>query len=206
MENYCAISLFGAEGRGLYAGTNFAGLHTQLAQNGGASWGEDGAAYYGVTDEGNKLAADGKHREVSRMLWIPELGSYGRFKLGRSYDETNAGIKTAGKDAVLAMVKAKGDMAFYADLDKDYGNNDNQLSPKMANRLNNWMLSNGMERVWRLNLLHPEEKRTYRAAGSSAYGNIEIMYGNGYTYSSYNHANNVFDHFFLDMIGYWFSN
>lgn len=171
--------------------------------------------YYGSTDEGNKLAADGKHREVSRMLWLPSLGSLGRFKFGESYDETNAGIRNAGKEAVLAMVGAKEGMDSdlyldllddYAQVDKKIGKNLNQLSPKMANRLNNWMLENGMDRVRRLNLLHPEEKRTYRAAGSSAYGNIEIMYGKGYTYSNYNHANNVIDLFFLDMIGYWFSN
>lgn len=202
------MGLLGMEGRGVYAGGTVAGLHGEWSHRDGTSWGFEERVYYGSTDEGNRLAADGEHRKVSRMLWIPELGSYGRFKLGRSYDETNAGIKTAGKDAVLAMVEAKEGKKskFYKNLIDDYRDNDSQLSPKMADRLNNWMLSNGMERVWRLNLLHPEEKRTYRAAGSSAYGNIEIMYGKGYTYSSYNHANNVIDHFFLDMIGYWFSN
>lgn len=197
---------FGAEGRGLYAGVGGYGLHAQVAQNGGASWGFEFRTFYGVTDEGNELAADNVHRKVSRMFWIPELGNYGRFKFGGSYDETKAGIRNAGKDAVLAMVEAKGDGVLYRELEKDYAKNNDQLSPKMANRLNDWMLNNGMESVWRLNLLHPEEKRTYRAAGSSAYGNIEIMYGDGYTYSSYNHADNLIDHFFLDMVGYWFSN
>lgn len=107
------------------------------------------------------------------------------------------------------MVKAKEgkDSELYIALVNDYEKKNGQLSPKVADLLNEWMLSNGMERVWRLNLLHPkEEKRTYRAEGSSTYGNIEIMYGNGYTYSSYNYANNSIDHLFLDMIGYWFSN
>ncbi len=201
------------EGRGLFAGATVAGVHAEVSERDGRNLSFRGSVYYGSTDEGNDLGADGEHRKVSRLLWIPELGSLGRFKLGASVDETRAGVRKAGKDAVLAMVEAREgvDSDLYLDLVDDYNSTLNkkidQLSPKMANRLNDWMLSNGMERVWRLNLLHPkEEKRTYRAKGSSTYGNIEIMYGNGYTYSSYNHANNIIDHFFLDMIGYWFSN
>lgn len=203
----------GMEGRGLFAGATVAGVHAEVSERDGRNLSFRGSVYYGSTDEGNDLGADEEHRKVSRLLWIPELGSLGRFKLGASVDETRAGVRKAGKDAVLAMVEAREgvDSDLYLDLVDDYNSTLNkkidQLSPKMANRLNDWMLSNGMERVWRLNLLHPkEEKRTYRAKGSSTYGNIEIMYGNGYTYSSYNHANNIIDHFFLDMIGYWFSN
>ena len=211
--------LFGAEGRGVYVGGTVAGIHGELThiedgpRGAQGSWGFRGSVYYGSTDEGNDFGADGTHRKVSRLLWIPELGSLGRFKLGASVDETGAGVRKAGRDAVLAMVEAREgkDSKLYKALVKDYKSTQNknadQLSPKMADRLNEWMLRNGMERVWRLNLLHPKkEKRTYRAEGSSTYGNIEIMYGNGYTYSSYNYANNSIDHLFLDMIGYWFSN
>ena len=196
------------EGRGLFAGATVAGVHAEVSERDGRSLSFRGSVYYGSTDEGNDFGADGEHRKVSRLLWIPELGSLGRFKLGASVDETGAGIRKAGEDAVLAMVKAKEgeDSELYRALVNDYKST-HQLSPKMADCLNEWMLRNGMERVWRLNLLHPkEEKRTYRAEGSSTYGNIEIMYGNGYTYSSYNYANNSIDHLFLDMIGYWFSN
>ena len=203
----------GMEGRGLYAGGTAMGIHGEWSQLNSFDVGFNYRLYYGSTDEGNDFAVDEVHRKVNLLFWIPELGSYGIFKRGESVDETRAGVRKAGKDAVLAMVEAREgvDSDLYLDLVDDYNSTLNkkidQLSPKMANRLNDWMLSNGMERVWRLNLLHPkEEKRTYRAKGSSTYGNIEIMYGNGYTYSSYNHANNIIDHFFLDMIGYWFSN
>ncbi|MEE3486317.1 MAG: hypothetical protein VZQ98_18595, partial [Bacteroidales bacterium] len=191
------------EGRGLFAGVTVAGVHAEVSERGGRSLSFRGSVYYGSSDEGNDFGADGIHRKVSRLLWIPELGSLGRIKLGAAVDETGAGIRKAGKDAVLAMVEAREgvDSDLYLDLVDDYNSTLNkkidQLSPEMANRLNDWMLSNGMERVWRLNLLHPkEEKRTYRAEGSSTYGNIEIMYGNGYTYSSYNYANNSIDHLF----------
>lgn len=173
-EDKChRIAVFGGEtgagsveGRGLFAGVTVAGVHAEVSERGGRSLSFRGSVYYGSTDEGNDFGVDGIHRKVSRLLWIPELGSLGRFKLGASVDETDAGIRKAGEDAVLAMVKAKEgkDSELYVALVDDYGKENDgkkigQLSPKMADRLNEWMLSNGMERVWRLNLLHPKEEK-----------------------------------------------
>lgn len=163
------------EGRGLYAGGTAIGIHGEWSQLNSFDVGFNYRLYYGSTDEGNDFAVDEVHRKVNLLFWIPELGSLGRFKLGASVDETCAGVRKAGEDAVLAMVKAKEgkDSELYVALVDDYGKENDgkkigQLSPKMADRLNEWMLSNGMERVWRLNLLHPKEKkRTYRAEGSS---------------------------------------
>ncbi|MCF0215770.1 MAG: hypothetical protein HUK21_04795, partial [Fibrobacteraceae bacterium] len=44
--------LFGAEGRGLYAGVGAFGLHAQVAQNGGASWGFEEEFYYQLRNDG----------------------------------------------------------------------------------------------------------------------------------------------------------
>lgn len=210
--------LLGMEGRSFYAGVGAVGVHGEWShlysdEETSFNWGYTAHAYYGVTNDGNDLGADNEHRKVSRYLWIPELGSLGKFKLGSSVDETKDGIKQNGKEAVLNLVKEKeGESQFYNDLVLDYakeyeGKKIDQLSVDMAEKLNAWLLQNGgMERVYRLNWLHPEDKWTYRKAGSGDYGAIEIMVGQGYTYSSYNAANNFIDHFFLDMIGYGVSN
>ena len=159
-EDKChRIAVFGGEtgagsveGRGLFAGVTVAGVHAEVSERGGRSLSFRGSVYYGSTDEGNDFGADGEHRKVSRLLWIPELGSLGRIKLGAAVDETDAGIRKAGEDAVLAMVKAKEgkDSKLYKALVKDYKStqykNADQLSPKMADRLNEWMLRNGIDR------------------------------------------------------------
>ena len=202
--------LFGAEGRGAYIGATVAGIHGEVSERDGASWGFRGSVYYGVTNDGNKMGADGKHREVSRFLWIPELGSYGRFKLGASVDETNKGLQNIQKEKILEIVE-KIDKAYAEQLREAYGRSENgySLTEKEYKDLSEFLVTKGgLKKVWRPSWpWDPYHKDTY-ANGGLDYGNIEFKYwpGCNNVFSSYNYGNNIIDHIFLDMIGHWLSN
>jgi hypothetical protein len=199
--------LFGMEGRGLYAGASAGGLYAQYAQNGGWNYGFTVHAYYGVTDDGNKMAADGEHREVSRLLWIPELGRYGKFKLGASCDVTKKGMQLKQKEYLLDLADKSGDNEFYEFLKRAYKDG-TDLSQEDFATAKAWLNNNRYKDVWRpSNPFSDYDKTTLKKAGFVEYGNIEFKYTkNGPVFSSFNYGNNIIDHFFLDMIGYWLSN
>lgn len=194
---------YGMEGRGLYAGASVAGLHAQISEHGGKNWGFSERLFYGATDEGNDLAEDGVHRKVSRMIWIPELGLLGKFKLGNSVDETNKGLQKYQKD--LLIKKSKGTELETA-LAKDYEKNGgNRISGDMLREVQETLLfPDGFVEVSRGN----KSKVSY-TQNRNLWGNIEFKTDNGGMtyYSSYNHGyQNPLDHFLLDVFGYWMSN
>ena len=94
----------GMEGRGLYAGGTAMGIHGEWSQLNDFDIGFEYRLYYGSTDEGNDHGADNTHRKVSRLLWIPELGSYGIFKRGESVDVTRRGVQEKQKEENLKLV------------------------------------------------------------------------------------------------------
>ena len=204
--------LFGAEGRGLYAGGTVAGIHGELThiedgpRGAQGSWGFHGSIYQGVTDDGNDKGADNTHNKVSNLLWIPELGSYGRFKIGASVDETKAGIQKSLKDYLVELAGEESEFA--KELLKDYesgeGKKSGHISKQMLQRIIKELLEpNGYVKVNR----GGKNKITY-SKNMNQWGNIEFKTGDGGNsyYSSYNYAFTPIGHFWLDMVGYWLSN
>ncbi|MBP5439300.1 MAG: hypothetical protein J6Y14_00105 [Fibrobacter sp.] len=208
---------FGAEGRGLYAGIGGYGLHAQVSHledgfdSDNVSWGMRYSVYYGVT---NDLGDDKKNNTVSRFLWIPELGSFGKFKLGASVDETREGIQNFQKDLLLKMADAIDDYdlgkeRFVDKLKNNYKTastkDDHHITAEMLLQVEEkLLLPKGFVRVVR----GDKNKVTY-AKNKNQWGSIEFKTDDGGKtyYSSYNHgSNNPIDHFFLDVIGYYMSN
>ena len=195
----------GMEGRGGYAAGSLAGIHAEWSERGGWSGGFRQSVYYGVTNNGNELGADGVHREVSRLLLIPELGSLGHIKLGASVDETKKGLGIVQKEKILETVESIDKN--YAERLRLYYGNGTSLTESQYKELTFFLETKaGLSNVWRPNA-SSYHKDTY-AKGIFDYGNLEFKYmpGCNNVFSSYNHGNNVIDHIFLDMIGYLFSN
>ena len=198
------------EGRGLFAGATVAGIHAEVSERDGRSLGFRGSVYYGSTDEGNDFGADGEHRKVSRLLWIPELGSLGRIKLGAAVDETKQGMGLTQMEKTLEIVE-KIDKTYAEQLREAYGRSENgySLTEKEYKDLSEFLVTKGgLKKVWRPSWpWDPYHKDTY-ANGGLDYGNIEFKYwpGCNNVFSSYNYGNNIIDHIFLDMIGHWLSN
>ena len=205
------LGLLGMEGRGLNAGGTIAGLHGEVSQRDGGSWGFHGSLYYGSTDDGNDFGADRNHHKVSRLLWIPELGSLGRFKLGDAVDETRDGLGITQKEKILEMVE-KIDKYYAEELREAYKKSRTgySLTEMQYEKLSEFLVTKGgLKRVWRPSLpWDPYHKDTYANGRLFDYGNIEFKYcpGTNDVFSSYNYGNNVIDHFFLDVIGYLMSN
>lgn len=206
----------GMEGRGLFAGVTVAGVHAEVSERGGRSLSFRGSVYYGSTDEGNDFGADNIHRKVSRLLWIPELGSLGRIKLGAAVDETKDGLGITQKEKILEMVldyaEKNGDKESYdllEILNTSYGDG-THLDDKAYEALQKWLVTKGgLKSVWRPSFpWDPYHKDTYANGRLFDYGNIEFKYwpGTKDVFSSYNYGNNVIDHIFLDMFGYLMSN
>lgn len=206
----------GMEGRGLFAGATVAGVHAEVSERGGRSLSFRGSVYYGSTDEGNDFGADNIHRKVSRLLWIPELGSLGRIKLGAAVDETKDGLGITQKKKILEMVldyaEKNGDKESYdllEILNTSYGDG-THLDDKAYEALQKWLVTKGgLKSVWRPSFpWDPYHKDTYANGRLFDYGNIEFKYwpGTKDVFSSYNYGNNVIDHIFLDMFGYLMSN
>lgn len=192
-------------GRGWYMGINAAGAYAGVSRNGGLDWGWHTSLYYGSTDEGNTFAADNSHRRVSRMIWIPELGSLGIFKLGESVDETRLGIQKVLKRILLE--RAKGTQ-LEESLIQNYRTTEQveqfHITADMLRQVEETLLlQQGLVKVNR----GDKNKITY-ANNINQWGNIEFktLDGGKTFFSSYNYGIGPIDHFFLDVIGYWMSN
>ncbi len=192
-------------GRGWYMGINAAGAYAGVSRNGGLDLGWHTSLYYGSTDEGNTFAADNSHRRVSRMIWIPELGSLGIFKLGESVDETRLGIQKVLKRILLE--RAKGTQ-LEESLIQNYRTTEQveqfHITADMLRQVEETLLlQQGLVKVNR----GDKNKITY-ANNINQWGNIEFktLDGGKTFFSSYNYGIGPIDHFFLDVIGYWMSN
>ena len=201
--------LFGAEGRGLYAGSTIAGAHAEIThlEDGfdldNLRYSGQGKVYIALGNNSKKAALDG-HTEsmVTSEIWIPTLGRWGHFDLGLSrYDVSNPGVDKVEYDELLRLVD---DPVLYDEIVR-MGCVSN-FTEKLADDIDAYLLEKkGFERNDHIGQHEKgSDKRTYRPRGSHGYGNIEIIVRpNGTTYSSYNYGNNIFTHFMIDVLGYW---
>lgn len=203
--------LFGAEGRGMYAGVSGYGLHAELTHlDGGAdaveaNYGMTQKAYLGYGNNTGAVDTNGnkKGNIVSMELWLPTLGKH--FTFGDEYDVSKDGLNKALLNAIEKNFGKEFCNAY--DNEKDFG--------KKAVMLNDAMLAAGFVETEHLNLLHGDGvKTTYARAGLLGkiwgnWGNIEIV--TDYTktgkpinlYSSYNYGNHWWTHLMIDVIGYY---
>ena len=68
------VGFFGAESRGMYAGISALGLHAQVSQNGGLSWGFEEKLYYKMRNDGPDPKTQKPRKYVG--LSIPTLGIF----------------------------------------------------------------------------------------------------------------------------------
>ncbi len=205
------LGLFGMEGRGFYAGGTIAGLHGEVSQRDGWNWGVKESFYLHAGKIG-EISEDGKSRNVGLEIWIPTLGAYGHFGLGKTYDVSNAGIQKEQRKEITNLLSGVDD-ELLARLNAEWDSEalGGKLSHTSVVRLNKWLVNNGFERVDRLNMLHGKntQKLTWRHKGSSEYGNLEIIMPTCISnehpewsgaYASYNYGNNMISHFFIDVL------
>jgi RHS repeat-associated protein len=207
--------LFGAEGRGLYAGRTVAGVHSEMSERDGTSWGMQESVYFTV--RGNtpgKEGADGRARSV--MSWglrIPTLGQFQYFE--SDFDYSNKGLKKANDEALMEALsvvvedeeKNEAIIAARIAVDKQRNVADNFYSKEIVSLIQKGLSAAGYVTVDHAGA-HDDgtTKITYRKAGGyiiRGYGNIEFcVRKDGSAYSSYNYANRYLTHLLLDVWGY----
>ena len=202
--------LFGAEGRGLYAGATAAGVHAEITHledgfdTDNFRYSGQGKAYMALGNNSKVSALDG-HTEsmVTSEIWIPTLGRFGHFDLGFSrYDVSSPGVDKVEYDLLDNIIEDK-------ELKRrlHLAGKMSKVDRALADDIDTYLLSEkgGFERNDHIGQHEKgSDKRTYRPRGSHGYGNIEIIVRpNGTAYSSYNYGNNIFTHFMIDVLGYW---
>ena len=207
------VGLFGAEGRGLYAGATAAGVHAEITHledgfdTDNFRYSGQGKAYMALGNNSKVSALDG-HTEsmVTSEIWIPTLGRFGHFDLGFSrYDVSSPGVDKVEYDELLRLISKEKDSKLWQDVVA--AGSVSAFGKDLADRVDTYLLSEkgGFERNDHIGQHEKgSDKRTYRPRGSHGYGNIEIIVRpNGTAYSSYNYGNNIFTHFMIDVLGYW---
>ena len=204
--------LFGAEGRGLYAGATAAGVHAEITHledgfdTDNFRYSGQGKAYMALGNNSKVSALDG-HTEsmVTSEIWIPTLGRFGHFDLGFSrYDVSSPGVDKVEYDELLRLISKEKDSKLWQDVVA--AGSVSAFGKDLADRVDAYLLDiKGFERNDHIGQHEKgSDKRTYRPRGSHGYGNIEIIVRpDGTTYSSYNYGNNIFTHFMIDVLGYW---
>ncbi len=198
----------GMEGRGLYAGATVAGLHSEVSERDGDSWGFRESLYFGIGNNSSSVAADGTTASMVKWeLWMPSLGNFGHFTFGNGYDVSNDGLRKALYDKIISILKNSSDpedIAVRKEVKRALDANKN-LSTKNFLRAGRALRRNGFELVDRMGDHNDKStKVTFRKAGSSEYGNIEFgsRVWNNDAYSSYNYGNNFITHFLIDYLGW----
>ena len=191
--------LFGAEGRGLYAGGTLAGVHAELSHledgpDSRSSWGFEERVYYMLRNDGPDPKTGKPRKYVG--LSIPSLGIFSDIFM---YDHGNRNAnQTNFKDREQFEKEAskKGlDVGRYPAWASREHNPDKNVKMWMGrgggifNFLYGWFIIPSVEGVF--------DKNT---------GNTDYAYG-----PSYNYGNNFLTHFFLDwlswkMMDVWFPN
>lgn len=206
------VGLFGAEGRGLYAGATAAGVHAEITHledgfdTDNFRYSGQGKAYMALGNNSKVSALDG-HTEsmVTSEIWIPTLGRFGHFDLGFSrYDVSSPGVDKVEYDELLRLISKEKDSKLWQDVVA--AGSVSAFGKDLADRVDAYLLDiKGFERNDHIGQHEKgSDKRTYRPRGSHGYGNIEIIVRpDGTTYSSYNYGNNIFTHFMIDVLGYW---
>jgi hypothetical protein len=202
---------FGAEGRGLYAGGTVAGLHGEVSQRDGGSWGFEQKVYLGFGNNTGIAAADGKTTSlVSAELWLPSLGEFGHFTFGNGYDVSSEGIRKVQLEEIKSILQNSSDPEDVAVVDRlnfflKEGNEKEKITTRDFLRIGRALRRNGFEPVDRLgDHADGATKFTFRKAGSREYGQIEFMSKvmKDEAYCSYNYGNNFITHFLIDYLGW----
>ena len=196
--------LFGMEGRGLYAGGNVGGVYAQVAQNGGWSYGFQESVYFGVGDDFGSTSADGKQKNVGFEMWIPSLGSFGRFSLGDTYDVSKQGLKNAQTEALLDLAEKTGNVAL-TNFVKENGVN---LDKTQYDELKALIAVSAVMETRHPDYSSKYDKDVIIPNGYNGYPHIEFKYGEnnfGHAFSSYNYGSNVGSHLAIDFLGYYIS-
>ena len=200
---------FGAEGRGLYAGATVAGLHAEVSERGGGSWGFEQKVYLGFGNNTGIAAADGKTTSlVSAELWLPSLGNFGHFTFGNGYDVSSEGIRKKELQEDISILEKSSnpeDVAVVERLRFLLENKDKKITTRDFLRIGRALRRNGLEPVERMGD-HSDgaSKFTFRKAGSREYGQHEFMsiVMEDKAYCSYNYGNNFLTHFLIDYLGW----
>ncbi len=200
---------FGAEGRGLYAGGTVAGLHGEVSQRDGGSWGFEQKVYLGFGNNTGIAAADGKTISlVSAELWLPSLGEFGHFTFGNGYDVSSEGIRKKELEEDISILQNSSnpeDVAVVGRLEALLKDNNEKIQTRDFLRIGRALRRNGFEPVERLgDHADGATKFTFRKAGSREYGQIEFMSKvmKDEAYSSYNYGNNFITYFLIDYLGW----
>ena len=201
------LGLLGMEGRGLNAGGTIAGLHGEVSQRDGGSWGFEERLYYGIGNNVGRARFEDNDDIVSSELWNPSLGRFGHITFGDQYDVSNDGLRKALYDKIISILKNSSnpeDIAVRKEVKRALDANKN-LSTKNFLRAGRALRRFGFELVDRMGDHNDKStKVTFRKAGSSEYGNIEFgsRVWNNDAYSSYNYGNNFITHFLIDYLGW----
>lgn len=200
---------FGMEGRGLYASGTVAGLHGEVSQRDGGSWGFEQKVYLGFGNNTGIAAADGKTTSlVSAELWLPSLGEFGHFTFGNGYDVSSEGIRKKELQEDISILEKSSnpeDVAVVERLRFLLENKDKKITTRDFLRIGRALRRNGFEPVERMGD-HSDgaSKFTFRKAGSREYGQHEFMsiVMEDKAYCSYNYGNNFLTHFLIDYLGW----
>ncbi|MBR6317435.1 MAG: hypothetical protein IKR75_03295 [Fibrobacter sp.] len=188
------VGSVGMEGRGLYAGATVAGLHAEVSERDGDSWGFEERIYYKLRNDGTDPTTGKPRKYVG--LSFPSLGIFSDVFM---YDHGNRNDnQTNFKDREQFEKEAskKGlDIGRYPAWASREHNPDKNVKMWMGrgggifNFLYGWFIIPSVEGVF--------DKNT---------GNTDYAYG-----PSYNYGNNFLTHIFLDylpwkMMDVWFPN
>lgn len=189
----------GKEGRSFYAGVSVAGVHAEVSERDGTSWGLQENIYFGVrSNTPGKVGADGSARSVmSWGLQIPTLGPFGYFEA--DFDFSSDGVKNANDDAL------KKAFAKDPELLEAVENSRRGYSRENTQKFIAALLKLGYEDVKHMGDHGDGTKHTFRKSGSMpwVWGQIEfVVRPDGSSYASFNYGNNPLTHFFLDKVGY----
>ena len=211
--------LFGAEGRGLYAGGTFAGIHGELTRleeglDSRSSWGVQERLYFGVGDTHGEESANGKQKNVHLEFFIPSLGNFGHLKIGDTYDVSHKGLAKALKKALLELgiedltnfinaegLFEEGENGKIKNPTLDQYETIKTIAKKAGVTVKESVSCDGSFKY---------DKDQFIASGSAGYPGIEFKYDQKKTegtraFSSYNYGRSRFTHFLIDFLGYFYS-
>ena len=194
----------GMEGRGLYAGATVAGLHAEVSERDGDSWGMQERVFYGIGNNVGRARFEDNNDVVSSELWIPSLGRFGHFTFGEKYDVSPEG-SGAAQDAYFEDNINDIEKGIVLKRDIETKDGKKLYSDKMVAEIHKQMMANGysvkIEKAHTFWNRHEGDKYTYYKDGSR--GNVEIIkIGGNNSYASYNYGNYWWSHFFIDFMGY----
>lgn len=197
------------EGRGLYAGATVAGLHAEVSERDGDSWGFEERLFFGIGNNSNDIAEDGTTESIIKWeLWLPSLGRFGHFTFGDGYDVSSEGIRKVQLEEIKSLLKESSnleDQALVIKLEDLLKNKDYEIDTRTFLKIGRALRRNGFELLERPGD-HSDgySKTTFRKIGSIGYGNIEFMSNTmkNEAYTSYNYGNNIITHFLIDYLGW----